>query len=303
MLSAKINDIPRPTVERNIADRLIDSPSGIPYKSPVDLTDKSLQVPFDENPIPFGRTLDETKPLPTIKPLSVTSNTPKAGLDKMETGNRIIDDTIPEAKTSEIGKIGTAIKSIAPTIFSAIDGFTTKGNVNVYQDYGREGLETLDTAKRDINISLNQNTNDINNAVAGSKQVNNQSARSLNVARALNLSTDLAGQESQNKLASQYADKRIDLNSVIANAQNQRDSVVMKGADEKQVRDQEDRSKIISNFSGAAQAIGSGAEHIGKMVNDGMYNEDTLSIINAMFPNVTFSLDAKGKLKASKNNG
>lgn len=76
----------------------------------------------------------------------------------------------------------------------------------------------------------------------------------------------------------------------------------MKGYDDKQVRDAEDRSKIISNFSGAAQAIGSGAEYIGKMVNDGAYNEDTLSIINAMFPNVTFSLDAKGKLKASKNN-
>lgn len=221
-----------------------------------------------------------------------TLNAIAAGMDKKKVDTTSID----EDGVFDIGKAGTFIKGIAPTIFSAIDAFTTKDNVNAYQDYGRDGLETLDTAKRDLNISLNQGKNDITNQIAGAKLANNNSTRSLNVARALNLSSDLVGQDAQNKLAAQTTDRRINLDTVIANAENQRDSVVMKGADEKQVRDAEDRSKIISNFSGAAQAIGSSKEHIGKMVNEGNYNDDFLSTLGALFPNMNIGKDAKGNL-------
>ena len=293
-----IKELPELNPERNIADKIDDVLTGVPYKQPIDLTNSEFQVPADENPIPFGRTIDTLKPLNKLD--QIVSN--KSSVDNVDpqTSNRIIDDLDKEKVPGDVGKAGTFIKGIAPTIFSAIDAFTTKDNVNAYQDYGREGLETLDTAKRDLNISLNQGKNDITNQVAGAKLANNNSTRSLNVARALNLSSDLVGQDAQNKLAAQTTDRRINLDTVIANAENQRDSVVMKGADEKQVRDAEDRSKIISNFSGAAQAIGSSKEHIGKMVNENNYNSDVLTIVNTLFPNIDFSKDAKGNLTVTR---
>jgi hypothetical protein len=291
---SSVKDLPALNPERNISDKIITSLTGIPYKQSVDLTNSEVQVPADENPIPFGRTIDTLKPLNKLD--QIISNKPSVDNVDPQTSNRIIDDLDKEKVPGDVGKAGTFIKGIAPTIFSAIDAFTTKDNVNAYQDYGRDGLETLDTAKRDLNISLNQGKNDITNQIAGAKLANNNSTRSLNVARALNLSSDLIGQDAQNKLAAQTADRRINLDTVIANAENQRDSVVMKGADEKQVRDAEDRSKIISNFSGAAQAIGSSKEHIGKMVNEGNYNDDFLSTLGALFPNMNIGKDAKGNL-------
>ena len=303
----------------------------IPYRPIVDLTNEEYQspsdltVPFVRNTTvaPIGNITTKTPDtiggqnnlLPTpnnrqvdnriaIAPLETpangvtslsrnpTLNAIAAGMDK----KKVDTTTIDEDGAFDVGKAGTFIKGIAPTIFSAIDAFTTKDNVNAYQDYGREGLETLDTAKRDLNISLNQGKNDITNQVAGAKLANNNSARSLNVARALNLSSDLIGQDAQNKLAAQTSDRRINLDTAIATAENQRDAMVMKGADEKQVRDAEDRSKIISNFSGAAQAIGSSKEHIGKMVNEGNYNDDFLSTLSALFPNMNIAKNAKGDL-------
>ncbi len=288
-----VKDLPELNPERNISGKINDVLTGVPYRG-LNFTDTASQSEANENPIPFGRTIDTLKPLNKLG--QITSNKPSIDKVQPQTSNRVIDDLEKEKTPEDIGKAGTFIKGIAPTIFSAIDAFTTKDNVNAYQDYGREGLETLDTAKRDLNISLNQGKNDITNQVAGAKLTNNNSARSLNVARSLNLSSDLIGQDAQNKLAAQTSDRRINLDTAIATAENQRDAMVMKGADEKQVRDQEDRSKIISNFSGAAQAIGSSKEHIGKMVNEGNYNEDFLSTLSALFPNMNIGKNAKGDL-------
>lgn len=236
-------------------------------------------------------------PVIDIKPLPSSMETKATAIAKdMQYSKSIKDDTTSNSNnTEDIGKLGTYIKGIAPAVFSLLDAVSTKSNVNAYADVGKDALNTIDAAARQLHISNELDKRELMNNAISMKRQANTSARSLAVVNALKLATDLKTNDAIAEYDSNLAKNTSNLLGNKANIELNVGQIRAQGADAKQIADKQDISAIINNSSAAAQGLGSSYEHLGKMINSEKYNEDFLSILNSMSPNVQFVFE-NGKI-------
>lgn len=264
-------------------------PLNIPNLQDESKTSKKFDVQNDYRPIETVEPLPNRTPeLKSNKSKSVTIPDPKS------------PNTDNKKDKTNLGELGTIISAAAPTVFSTIDALLTKKNQNAFADFGRDALNTLDESKRDINVSVNDRLNKIANEAATGRKSIDENTTSLNVGRALKSGVFANQLQAENDIIVSGIDKNSQLNTAIAQAQNQRDQVVMQGNDIRTERDQQDLGAIISNFSASAQSAGKGLEHLQKMRSADTYNDDVLGIINSMFASTELERDANGKLVIKK---
>ena len=96
---------------------------------------------------------------------------------------------------------------------------------------------------------------------------NNNSTRSLNTLRALNLATDSSANNTKTEIYNQFAQAMQTILSQEAQMKNEQDKVVMQGEYMKDIADRQDRDKFFSNLAQDISTMGTGLQQTGKHLN------------------------------------
>lgn len=156
-------------------------------------------------------------------------------------------------------------------------------NINPYENYGKAGLQTLQSGKDYITQVRDENLSDLNLARNAAIKRNRNSARGINTQRALDLTVDSGVNRNMSDLYSTFASQMLGITGQEAQMQNQQDQMVMRGEQMRDLADRQDRDNFFTQLARDEQAIGEAVSGIGKNVNqikERGVNEDFL---NAMY--------------------
>lgn len=178
-----------------------------------------------------------------------------------------------------LGMLGTAYGTFAPMQNTKNMRAGDTPNVNAYENFGVDALKAIEQSKDQVAIGKEDALSDIALTSASQTKRNRNSARGINQSRALDLATSM-----QDKKA--VADVNVNAANILqsifgqqAQLENQQDSMVMQGEQQKDTADRADRDAFYSQLSGdianKAQGIMSFADSLNKQSN----NKETLNMI------------------------
>ena len=159
-------------------------------------------------------------------------------------------------------------------------------NINHFKNYGKEGLETLKSAKGIFQSIKDSNLEDINRARVSIVKRNNNSARGINTQRALNLASDSKITDAKNKVYQDYATKLSSMLLKQADLENQQDLKVMAGEVQRDLNDRKDKDNFYTQLGIDEQSIATGIQKFGKNLNKGLerkLNAQALSMLSKWF--------------------
>lgn len=186
------------------------------------------------------------------------------------------------------------ITGMAGSLFGAFSGRrnTIKNregdtpNINPYKNYGEAGLKTLDSAFDNLDYIKDQNLSDLERSRNAMLRRSNNSTRSINTLRSMNLATDSSLNNSKAKIYSAYADKVNNLLLQKSNKQDARDKMSMMGEGIRDINDRKDRDNFYSNLGADNQSIASGIQNLGKNLNtatERKLSQDALNMLSKYF--------------------
>ena len=159
-------------------------------------------------------------------------------------------------------------------------------NINYFKDYGKEGLETLKSAKGIFQSVKDSNLEDINKQRTSIVKRNNNSARGINTQRALNLASDSKITDAKNKVYQDYATKLSSMLLKQSDLENQQDLKVMAGEAQRDLNDRKDKDNFYTQLGIDEQSIATGIQKFGKNLNKGLerkLNAQALSMLSKWF--------------------
>lgn len=159
-------------------------------------------------------------------------------------------------------------------------------NINYFKNYGKEGLETLKSAKGIFQSIKDSNLEDINRERVNIVKRNNNSARGINTQRALNLASDSKITDAKNKVYQDYATKLSSMLLKQSDLENQQDLKVMAGEAQRDLNDRKDKDNFYTQLGIDEQSIATGIQKFGKNLNKGLerkLNAQALSMLSKWF--------------------
>lgn len=159
-------------------------------------------------------------------------------------------------------------------------------NINYFKNYGKEGLETLKSAKGIFQSIRDSNLEDINRDRVNIVKRNNNSARGINTQRALNLASDSKITDAKNKVYQDYATKLSSMLLKQSDLENQQDLKVMSGEAQRDLNDRKDKDNFYTQLGIDEQSIATGIQKFGKNLNKSLerkLNAQALSMLSKWF--------------------
>lgn len=140
-------------------------------------------------------------------------------------------------------------------------------NINAFENYGKEGLKTLDETKQYVNQVRDEFLKGLQLDRTSTIKRNRNSARGVNTQRALDLAADASINNTQEKSYSSFAEQMMSILSNEAAMKNQIDSVVMEGEQQKDLNDRKDRDNYYKQLITGHKNIGQTMSQTGKDLN------------------------------------
>ena len=153
-------------------------------------------------------------------------------------------------------------------------------NINAFENYGKEGLKTLDETKQYVNQVRDEVLKDLQLDRTSSIKRNRNSARSVNTQRALDLATDASINNTQEKTYSSFAEQMMSILGNEASMKNNIDSVVMGGEQTKDLADRQDRDNFYTQLGLAHKNKGQTISQIGTDLNTIKKRKVSMNTIN-----------------------
>jgi hypothetical protein len=194
-----------------------------------------------------------------------------------------------------MGLVGNAISSLAPLTTTLQNRAGDTPNVNYMLNYGDRGLETIDKSKKFVTGTRDTNLKSLEQNKEGARKLNRNSARSLNTKRALDLGVEIAGNEAENQIYSNFANIMAGILGQEAGLQNQQDQVVMSGEANRDIADRQDRDNFYTNMGIGKAAIGEGLQETGKDINAMKQQEVMMNLLNQL-SKYGITIDSSGNL-------
>ena len=173
-------------------------------------------------------------------------------------------------------------------------------NINAFKDYGKKGLETLDSTKQYVNQVRDKKLKDLELSRTGSIKRNSNSARGINTVRALNLATDASVNNSKEETYNAFAEQMMEILSQQAGMENQQDQVVMGGEDVRDDRDRQDRDNYFSQLITGYKNKGQVMSETGRNLNQIKSNQVMQNLINQLSA-YGITVDSNGQLSSKSN--
>jgi len=210
------------------------------------------------------------------------------------------DDMFGMTAGDAVGIFGNLYQAFAPAKETERNRAGDTPNINAFKDYGKEGLETLDSTKQYVNQVRDEKLTDLElSRTAGIKRGRN-SARGVNTLRALDLATDANVNNTKADTYSQFAQEMMSILGQEAGMENQRDRVVMEGEQLRDENDRKDRDNYFSQRATDKAAIGEGLTKTGGSMNEIKQRNMTENLINQL-SNYGITIDEHGNLQDKKS--
>lgn len=192
------------------------------------------------------------------------------------------------------GLAGTMYSSFRPMQNTKEQRAGDTPNTNAYEDYGKQGLETMEDAKGYIGGQRDKALNDIESARARITASGRNSARGVNSMRALDLAANANANSAEGDVYDNFSKQMMQLLSQQAGFENAQDSAVMGGEQARDLADRQDRDQYYSNLAQDISSKGQGIQTMGKMLNQNKRNTVAETAVNNSSSNYMFN--SKGEL-------
>ena len=166
-------------------------------------------------------------------------------------------------------------------------------NINPYEQYGKEGLKTLDESRDFIKQAGDMQRSEIGLSRNTAMKQNRETARSINTMRALDLATQANADRLDMNTYQNEVSQLANMMGKKADLQNQRDSFVMKGEQERDLADRQDRDSFYNSLVKDEQSIGQGLTVLGGSVNDIKERNASMEALNNIYGNFKATKDGK----------
>ena len=166
-------------------------------------------------------------------------------------------------------------------------------NINPYEQYGKEGLKTLDESRDFIKQAGDMQRSEIGLSRNTAMKQNRETARSINTMRALDLATQANADRLNMNTYQSEVSQLANMMGKKADLQNQRDSFVMKGEQERDLADRQDRDSFYNSLVKDEQSIGQGLTVLGGSVNDIKERNASMEALNNIYGNFKATKDGK----------
>ena len=188
-----------------------------------------------------------------------------------------------------MGMFGNLYQAYKPKSLTMKNRAGDTPNINPYENYGTEALNTLEGNKDllgQINDVQMQRLASNRNA---SISRNNNSARGINTQRALNLATDSQMTSAEGDLMAKYAEQLLGVNNQIASTELDVSGKKAQGEHYRDLSDRQDRDAFFTNLSKDEAAVGEAWSRTGKAANQIKKRGTEAKFLNEMFDNVPCS--------------
>lgn len=196
----------------------------------------------------------------TALPVASNTDTPGEGFSLNQAGLPTFGDAL--------GIYGNLKQAYDPMNLTLENRAGDTPNINAFKDFGKDGLNVLDDAKKYVSQVRDENLAGMNLARTGAVNRNRNTARGINTQRALDLATDSQVNKSMNDIYSNFASQMMGILSQEAGMENQQDSMVMQGEQARDLADRQDRDMFYTNLSRDKQAVGEALTRTGKATNE-----------------------------------
>lgn len=194
-----------------------------------------------------------------------------------------------------LGMFGQAYNTFAPMENTQRMRAGDTVNTNQFKDYGKAGLKKLDESKQFAQQNLDNQKQQIALQGNSARTTNRNTARGINTMRAMDIATNANEQVTLAQVQDRYAQQMQQIMSMEAQALAQQDQVVMKGAQEADIANRQDRAAYFSNMAQDIATKGQGLQAMGRTLNEVKTRGTTQNTLNSMFPDFKYD-SATGKI-------
>jgi hypothetical protein len=166
-----------------------------------------------------------------------------------------------------LGLVGNYMAMTDPMKNTLANRAGDRTNINYYEDYGKEGLETLENSKRFAMNQRDQAMQDLELSKAAARNRSRGMSRGLNAMRAGDLSAELGAMQAEGKINSGYMAQLLGIDGQIASAQDQQDERVMRGEGTKDMNDRRDYDNFYSQLRTDKATRAEGMMNMGSISN------------------------------------
>ena len=218
-------------------------------------------------------------------------------LDQLNTVGENYDENQFKLGTGDaLAMAGTLYSTLSPMLSTMNQRKNDTLNPNYFEDFGKEGIRTLENQQEYIEGQKAITEKRIDQARVDTAERNRQMSRGVNQMRA----GDLAAQSSSNKALedtyAKYSQMMMSNLGAISQAQMTRDNVVMQGEAQADMANRADTDAYYTAMSTAQSNIGTGIQQMGKNLNQSNVNKANLAATNAMLKQYGVRIKENGEV-------
>lgn len=272
-------------------------------------TDPSFAPKINTPPPAYTPTAGSPMADARMKTMEMGSNAvPLTGISGKEEGGSGLSDFFNMNPASmptfgdALGMAGNLFQAFGPmkNTLNQREGDTP--NINPYANYGEDALKTVKGNAELLRGMLDKGLADAELSRIGTTNRNNQSARSINTQRALNLATDSQHNNLKGDMYAKNAEQMMGVNGAIAQTQLDISGKKAVGEQYRDEADRKDRDAFFSNLSNDITAVGEGVSRTGKSLNEIKARGTQAEFLDQMFNNVTGNV-MNGKISQKEGIG
>jgi len=192
------------------------------------------------------------------------------------------------------GLLGNAVSMFAPMNNTLNNRASDTPNVNQFEDYGQDALESLQGAKNTLTAENDNNLQRVTRGVNTAKKQSRNSASSINTIRATDLSADIAANDANANLSDQYAKQMMAMLGQETSLKANIDQIKMGGAADADLANRQDKDAFATQLGLDKATIGLGLQQTGKDLNQVAQNKTMMDMVNQM--SKYFKFDKNNKI-------
>ncbi len=189
-----------------------------------------------------------------------------------------------------LGIFGNLYQAFKPLALTKQNRAGDTPNINPYDNYGNEALETLEGNRGLLEGVRDNQLNRNRLSRTASINRNNNSARGVNTQRALNMATDAQYGQLDADILARYAEQLMGVNNQIAGTQLDISGRKAQGEQYRDVSDRQDRDQYYTNLAKDHQSVGEALSVTGKNINQIKERGVESNFLNQMFDYVQGNL-------------
>jgi hypothetical protein len=155
-------------------------------------------------------------------------------------------------------------------------------NTNSFEDFGEEGLKSLDTSKGYIEEQRDESLKDVELARNAAIKRGRNSSRGVNTSRAMDLAADQSANNVTSDVRNNFSKMMAQLLEREAVMKNNQDRIVMGGEERRDTNDRQAKDNFDSQIARDLATKGEGLQHMGKNFNQIQGNKENYAMIEEL---------------------